>query len=83
MTITFLGCAGIGLVWGWLIGQVISNNIKGAIRIIGLVIASLFTAAPVFFFAGSRGVLIFVFSGLFTLWIRTWWSRELQQRSQV
>lgn len=82
MTITFLGSAGIGLVWGWLVGNVLSHGLKGYLRVIGLLIACVVVAAPVFFFAGFRSLLIFAFSTLLTVWVRTWWSRELRQRSE-
>lgn len=82
MTITFLGSAGIGLVWGWLVGNVMSHGVKDYLRVIGILIASVVVAAPVFFFAGFRNLLVFTVSTLFTLWVRTWWSRELRQRSE-
>lgn len=82
MTITFLGSAGIGLVWGWLVGSVISHGVRGYLRVIGLVIASVILAVPVFFFAGLRNLLVFSVSTLLTVWVRTWWSHQLRQRSE-
>ena len=80
MLITSLGGIGLGLVWGWLSGKFDSQVDRPYTVWVSLFIATLMLAAEVYWLAGMRGAIYFLFATLASLFFHTQWRKELRGR---
>jgi hypothetical protein len=60
MLIVALGCSGLGLVWGWLIGSLDRWCYRSARNIFALIISTLLLVAEAILFAGWRFLPLFL-----------------------
>jgi hypothetical protein len=80
MLITLLGSVGIGLVWGWLLG-----NLGGRVRRPQLVgwstsLATLLVATLVLMFTDRRALWFFLGATALSLLLHLAWRQELRRR---
>ena len=79
-SLALVGSAGIGLVWGWLLGSV-EGRIRMPRRTVPvLVLASLAVASIIWLFVEWRGTLCFGIAGLLAYLIHAGWRRHLRRR---
>jgi len=76
MLIAELGGAGLGLVWGWLLG----SNRTGAGRAVLLVVAALANAALAARLGGAWAAVALVIAMLLGAWLHVTWMDELRAR---
>lgn len=80
MLITLLGSVGIGLVWGWLLG-----NLEGRVRrplVVGwsTSLATLLLATLVLMFTDRRALWLFLGAAALSLLLHLAWRQELRRR---
>lgn len=80
MLITELGCTGIGLVWGWLIGNLFGRIENQILVGLTLCIASLILIIEVLIFAGLRDLTFFLSAGVLAFMLHIQWRKELINR---
>lgn len=80
MLITLLGSAGLGLVWGWLLG-----SLGGRVRrrqLVGLSAsaATLVVSAVVLWLADARALALFLGAATLALLLHLGWRQDLRRR---
>lgn len=80
MLITSFGGIGLGLVWGWLSGK-FDNQVDRPYTVwLSLLIATVLLSAEVYWLAGTRGAICFLFATLASCFVHTQWRKELRAR---
>ncbi len=80
MTLAFLGSAGIGLVWGWLLYYRFPSGQHRWRNAIILLLATLAIGWEVMSFSGMRLLVVFFLSTALALFVHVVWKRMLQDR---
>lgn len=80
MLITALGCTGIGLIWGWWIGNLSGRIIRPKLDGLVLGIASLLLAIEVCVLVGLWALVFFWSAGGLALFIHLEWRKKLINR---
>ena len=81
MLMRLLGSAGLGLVWGWLIGRVsvgVGTFVRNALALSG---ATVILAIKVSLFADWRGMVMFLTAAGSACVLHVYWRRELRRRA--
>lgn len=78
--ITAFGCVGIGLIWGWWIGNLTGRITRPMLDVLVLGIASLLLAIYVFILVDWWALLFFLSAGELALIFHIEWREELINR---
>jgi len=79
--ITFLGGIGLGIVWGWLLGN-FDQPQRAPLVVVSLAVASLAMGTTVTWLAHLRTVPPFTIAAVVSLLVHHLWRRELRHRYQ-
>jgi hypothetical protein len=80
MTTALLGSAGMGLMWGWLVGIVGDMSRHGPLHRLVLVGATLLFALEVLLFTEWQALALFLGATALSWVLHTQWQRELRRR---
>ncbi len=80
MLITVLGSAGLGLVWGWLVGSSDGQTLPRLRTTLALTGATVLLAFEVLLLTDWRTLIIFLSTTLLALLLRLEWRHELRKR---
>ena len=80
MSITMLGSAAVGLVWGWLMGSLGGSMLRPLRTVPVLTLATLLLAGEVLMLANWQAVLLCLGATALTLLLHLGWRRTLRDR---
>ena len=81
MAIAYLGCAGIGLVWGWLAGWIAwGRNGRRVWSVVGLLVFTASLSVQPLFYTGWLGALLFLALALVSFCIHQAWLARLRDQ---
>lgn len=80
MLITFVGVAGIGLVWGWLNGRLLFWLKSLSMKELFLAVESLLLSIQIFLFSNWLSLTIFWIATASALLVHVQWLRMLKSR---
>jgi hypothetical protein len=80
MTISTAGGAGIGLVWGWLIGSLEGHLSKPLRSAIAVALATVAISVQLLWFRSWQGLALFWVAALFAFLAHIGWRRSLRGR---
>lgn len=83
MLIIKLGCAGIGSIWGWWIGNLFGRITRSILVALTLSIASLLLTVEVLIFAGYWNLIFFLGAVVLAFILHIQWRKELINRFGV
>jgi hypothetical protein len=81
MMISLFGSAGIGLVWGWLVGSLIARVHRPYRTASAVALATFAVLASVFLYLSWLGVGIFLGAALFAFTIHAIWRHQILDRT--
>lgn len=80
VSIALIGSAGLGAVWGWLLGMAEGNTLHPVKAVAALIFATAVIAAEVLALAGSKKLIAFGVATFLTLFLHIGWRRDLRLR---
>jgi NhaP-type Na+/H+ or K+/H+ antiporter len=80
MLITVLGGAGLGFVWGWLMGRLVVQVHRSPNMILALSTATLLLAVEVLFLASSLVLVLTLVMAVLSLILHLAWQHRLRKR---
>ena len=83
MPITLIGSSGLGLVWGWLIGNHSVGSRRHLLNGLALGAATLLLAAEVILLVDWRALTLFLTATILALVFHIQWRRELHKRFEL
>jgi len=83
MLVTWPGSAGIGLVWGWLMGRIIGWTPRPLIKGLTPGVGTILLSIQIYFLADFRSLIFFFVTAGFALLIHLEWLRRLRRRRGI
>ena len=79
MVVSALGCVGLGLIWGWLVGNLEGRVHRPVATGIAISMGTMLMALEVLLFTGWSMTLFFLGAAIFALLLHLGWHQQLRE----